>query len=133
MLLDLMLEVGLDGTIYNYHSHRKIHLRNLQIGLLENFKCYLQMLQIQLSLQYVKLLKWFSTDQYTLEKKGELRWYEHSTYGGNGEHDTHFICLSRDITKVKLVDESLARSEERYRGLLDNLDAGIVVHSRTLL
>jgi PAS domain-containing protein len=47
------------------------------------------------------------------------------------EHDTHFICLSRDITKVKLVDESLARSEERYRGLLDNLDAGIVVHADT--
>jgi PAS domain-containing protein len=45
------------------------------------------------------------------------------------EHDTHFICLSRDITKVKLIDESLAKSEERYRGLLDNLDAGIVVHA----
>jgi hypothetical protein len=25
---DLMIEVGLDGTIYNYHSHRKIPLQN---------------------------------------------------------------------------------------------------------
>jgi hypothetical protein len=41
------------------------------------------------------------------------------------EHDTHFICLSRDITKVKLIDVS-QKSEARYRGLLDNLDAGVV-------
>jgi PAS domain-containing protein len=45
------------------------------------------------------------------------------------EHDTHFICLSRDITKVKLIDQSLQKSEARYRGLLDNLDAGVVVHA----
>jgi PAS domain-containing protein len=44
------------------------------------------------------------------------------------EHDTHFICLSRDITKVKLIDHT-AESEARYRGLLDNLDAGVVVHA----
>jgi hypothetical protein len=30
---DLMIEVGLDGTIYNYHSHRKIHLQNTRINL----------------------------------------------------------------------------------------------------
>jgi PAS domain S-box-containing protein len=45
------------------------------------------------------------------------------------DNEIHFICLSRDITKVKLVDDELAKSEERYRGLLDNLDAGIVVHA----
>jgi hypothetical protein len=38
------------------------------------------------------------------------------------------ICLARDITKVKLIDQS-QKSEARYRGLLDNLDAGVVVHS----
>jgi hypothetical protein len=43
------------------------------------------------------------------------------------EHDTHFICLARDITKVKLIDQSLQKSEARYRGLLDNLD--VVVHA----
>jgi PAS domain-containing protein len=36
---------------------------------------------------------------------------------------------SRDITKVKLIDQSLQKSEARYRGLLDNLDAGVVVHA----
>jgi hypothetical protein len=30
---DLMIEVGLDGTIYNYHSHRKIPLQNTRINL----------------------------------------------------------------------------------------------------
>jgi PAS domain-containing protein len=49
------------------------------------------------------------------------------------EHDTHFICLSRDITKVKLIDQSLQKSEARYRGLLDNLDAGVVVHAADTL
>jgi PAS domain-containing protein len=33
------------------------------------------------------------------------------------------------ITKVKLIDQSLQKSEARYRGLLDNLDAGVVVHA----
>jgi PAS domain-containing protein len=47
------------------------------------------------------------------------------------EHDTHFM-LSRDITKVKLIDQSLQKSEARYRGLLDNLDAGVVVHAQIL-
>jgi PAS domain-containing protein len=43
-------------------------------------------------------------------------------------HDVmHFICLSRDITKAK--QGSLFKSEERYRGLLNNLDAGILVHA----
>jgi PAS domain S-box-containing protein len=45
------------------------------------------------------------------------------------EHDTHYICLSREITDAKKGDEALLKSEERYRGLLNNLDAGVVVHS----
>jgi hypothetical protein len=44
------------------------------------------------------------------------------------EHDTHFICLSRDITKVKQLMSHWRKESEESRGLLDNLDAGIVVH-----
>jgi PAS domain-containing protein len=66
-----------------------------------------------------------------VEKNNELRWFELSIapMKETDEHDTHFICLSRDITKVKLIDQSLQKSEARYRGLLDNLDAGVVVHA----
>jgi hypothetical protein len=56
----------------------------------------------------MKLLKGFQrTSIYP--KKIELRWYAVLTMEETEEHDTHFICLSRDITKVKLVDESLAK------------------------
>ncbi|TDE02114.1 PAS domain S-box protein [Flavobacterium hiemivividum] len=132
---DLMLEVGLDGTIYNYHSHRK----DLFTESTDRFigKKISEVLPAEAAnLAFLAIREaaenGFSTGrQYTLEKKNEIRWYELSIapMKETEEHEIHFICLSRDITKVKLVDESLAKSEERYRGLLDNLDAGIVVHA----
>jgi hypothetical protein len=41
-----------------------------------------------------------------VEKNNELRWFELSIapMKETDEHDTHFIC--RDITKVKLIDQS---------------------------
>ena len=132
---DLMLEVGLDGTIYNYHSHRKdsfMESTDRLVGKKISEVLPADAANLAFSAIREAAEKGFSTGrQYTLEKKGELRWYELSIapMRETEEHDTHFICLSRDITKVKLVDESLAKSEERYRGLLDNLDAGIVVHA----
>jgi hypothetical protein len=53
-----------------------------------------------------------------VEKNNELRWFELSIAPmkeKTDEHDTHFICLSRDITKVKLIDQSPQESEARYR------------------
>jgi PAS domain-containing protein len=46
-----------------------------------------------------------------LRKNNELRWFELSIapMKETDEHDTHFICLSRDITKVKLIDQSLRK------------------------
>ncbi|SEA42198.1 PAS domain S-box-containing protein [Flavobacterium gillisiae] len=132
---DLMLEVGLDGTIYNYHSHRKdsfMESTDRLVGKKISEVLPADAANLAFSAIREAAEKGFSTGrQYTLEKKGELRWYELSIapMRETEEHDTHFICLSRDITKVKLVDASLAKSEERYRGLLDNLDAGIVVHA----
>ncbi|CAM3065943.1 PAS domain S-box protein [Flavobacterium frigoris] len=131
---DLMLEVGLDGTIYNYHSHLKdsiVEPTNRFIGkkisdILPPDATNLAFSAIQEAAE-----KGFSTGrQYSLEKKNELRWYELSIapMKETVDNEIHFICLSRDITKVKLIDESLAKSEERYRGLLQNLDAGIIVH-----
>ena len=39
------------------------------------------------------------------------------------------ICTIRDITEHKLAQEAIKTSEERYRGFIDNLRAGVVVHS----
>jgi PAS domain S-box-containing protein len=132
---DLMLEVGLDGTIYNYHSHLKdsfMESTDRFIGKKISEILPPDAANLAFSAIHEAAENGFSTGrQYTLEKKNELRWYELSIapMKETVDNEIHFICLSRDITKVKLVDESLAKSEERYRGLLDNLDAGIVVHA----
>lgn len=132
---DLMLEVGLDGTIYNYHSHLKdsfMESTDRFIGKKISEILPPDAANLAFSAIHEAAENGFSTGrQYTLEKKNELRWYELSIapMKETVDNEIHFICLSRDITKVKLVDASLAKSEERYRGLLDNLDAGIVVHS----
>ncbi|WP_016989795.1 PAS domain S-box protein [Flavobacterium sp. ACAM 123] len=134
-LPDLMIEVGLDGTIYNYHSHRKdsyMEYGDQVIGKKISEILPADAANLAFSAIQEAAEKGFSTGrQYTLERHNGLRWFELSIapMKETEEHDTHFICLSRDITKVKLVDESLAKSEERYRGLLDNLDAGVVVHA----
>jgi PAS domain S-box-containing protein len=132
---DIMIEVGLDGTIYNYHSHRKdsfIMATDQFIGKKISEIVPAAAANVVLFAIREAAEKSFSAGhQYTVEKNNELRWFELSIapMKETDEHDTHFICLSRDITKVKLIDQSLQKSEARYRGLLDNLDAGVVVHA----
>ena len=131
---DLMVEVGLDGTIYNYHFHRKAPLLGQSDSIIG--KKISEILPADASrLAYSAIReaaeKGFSTGrQYMLEIEKKQRWYELSIapMKENEEQDTHFICLSRDITKIKLIDDILLKSEERYRGLVHNLDAAIVVH-----
>ncbi|MFT5791674.1 MAG: PAS domain S-box-containing protein [Saprospiraceae bacterium] len=132
---DLMIEVGLDGTIYNYHSHRKhsfMESTDQFIGKKISEILPAAAANVAFSAIREAAEKSFSAGhQYTVEKNNELRWFELSIapMKETDEHDTHFICLSRDITKLKRIDQSLQKSEARYRGLLDNLDAGVVVHA----
>lgn len=44
-------------------------------------------------------------------------------------NEAHLISITRDITEIKAAQVLLKESEERYRQLLVNLEAGIVVHS----
>lgn len=132
---DLMIEVGLDGIIYNYHSHRKESFaENTDRFIGKKISEILPPRAVVIAFAAMREAaeKGFSTGyKYTLEKNFEVRWFELSIapMKKTDGYDTHFIWLSRDITKVKLIDEELAKSEERYRGLLDNLDAGVVVHA----
>jgi PAS domain S-box-containing protein len=132
---DLMIEVSLDGTIFNYHSHRKDAFPETTdrfIGKKISEIISPEAAQIAfLAIQEAAEIGFSNGYQYTFEKNNQVRWFELSIAPMKEMEgrDTHFICLARDITKVKLIDDELAKSEERYRGLLDNLDAGIVVHA----
>ena len=133
---DLMIEVSLDGTIFNYHSHRKDAFPETTdrfIGKKISEIVSPEAAEIAfLAIQEAAEIGFSNGYQYTLEKNNQVRWFELSIAPMKEREgrDTHFICLARDITKVKLIDDELAKSEERYRGLLDNLDAGIVVHAK---
>lgn len=132
---DLLFEVGIDGHIYNFHSRLKdlpeIYSKNV-IG-----KTFFDILPFDAANLALSALReshenGFSTGrQYTIELPTGKHWFELSIapMQESEDHDTHFICLSREITDTKKGDEALLKSEERYRGLLNNLDAGVVVHS----
>jgi PAS domain-containing protein len=38
-------------------------------------------------------------------------------------------CFAKDITKQKNAVDSLAENEKRYHGILNNLEAGVVIHN----
>jgi hypothetical protein len=86
------------------------------------------MLQISFLCNPWSCWKWFSTGrQYTVERKMNC-WYELSIAPMKETENMILFLLSFTwYYKVKLIDESLA--VRKYRGLLDNLDAGIVVHA----
>jgi len=66
-----------------------------------------------------------------INAKGEERyilWHNSTLY----DHDGEFIGVlssGEDITEIKLADEKLRQKENRYREVLNNLEAGIVVHA----
>ena len=132
---DLLFEVDINGKIFNYHSRRDDLLAlppDVFLG-----KSFSEILPPDVSNLCISAIReasvnGFSTGrQYSLQLENGMHWFELSIapMKESDEHETHFICLSRDITDAKQSDNALLKSEERYRGLLNNLDAGIVVHA----
>jgi PAS domain S-box-containing protein len=133
---DLLFEVDLEGKIYNYHSRRD-DLLAMPSHLFLN-KTFSEVLPPDVAHLCQSAIreaseKGFSTGrQYSLKLPGGTHWFELSIapMQESEDHEIHFICLSRDITAAKQSDLALLKSEERYRGLLNNLDAGVVVHAQ---
>lgn len=131
---DLMFEVSLDGTFYNYYSKRE----DLLLVPIDQFlgKNIFEVFPLEAANACMLALKeaaefGVSTGiQYSLQLPAGKFWFELSIapMEQSEEEATHFICLARDITVAKKGDESLLISEQRYKGLLDNLEAGIVVY-----
>ena len=132
---DLLFEVDITGKIFNYHSRRDDLLAlPTEVFLGKTFSDVLNQDVANLILSAIKeaALQGYSTGrQYYLKLNEELHWFELSIAPmmESGAQEVHFICLSRDITAAKNSDFALLKSEERYRGLLNNLDAGILVHA----
>ncbi|MBC7844968.1 MAG: PAS domain S-box protein [Flavobacterium sp.] len=130
---DLMFEVDAVGRIYNYHSRKDDSLAlpsELFIGKLFSEVLPPDAANVSLSAIREAAEKGFSTGrQYSIQLPSGLHWFELSIapMEESEDHDLHYICLSREITKAKLSDYALQKSEERSRGLLNNLDAGILV------
>jgi PAS domain S-box-containing protein len=131
---DLLFEVSIDGYFYNFHSHHTSMLATSESSFVDKKFSDVwpkEVVGINLAALQEAAQNGFSTGkQYTLELQDGIHWFELSVapMQVNEEGETHFICLSRDITNAKKGDFALEKSEERYRGLLNNLDAGIVVH-----
>ncbi|TDE00954.1 PAS domain S-box protein [Flavobacterium sandaracinum] len=132
---DLLFEVDLTGKIFNYHSRRDDLLAlPPEVFLGKTFSEVLSPDVANLILSAIKeaSLQGYSIGrQYSLILNEELYWFELSIAPmmESDAQEVHFICLSRDITAVKKSDFALLKSEERYRGLLNNLDAGILVYA----
>ena len=132
---DLLIEIDSDGRIYNYHAHRENLLSHSSTAIIG--KTLAEVLpeeateSFALAMQEVAT-KGFSTGkQYTLKLSNSIHWFELSIapMEENQNNENHFICLSRDITIAKQSELELQKSKERYRDILNNLDAGIIVQS----
>ncbi|SFF11570.1 PAS domain S-box protein [Flavobacterium xueshanense] len=132
---DLLFEVDIKGKIFNYHFRQDDLLAlSPDVFLGKSFSEVLPPDVSNLCISAIREAseKGYSTGrQYSLQLATGRHWFELSIapMKESDEHETHFICLSRDITGAKQSDNALLKSEERYRGLLNNLDAGIVVHA----
>jgi PAS domain S-box-containing protein len=134
-LPDLLFEIGGNGIIKSYHSHRN----ELLTVPSEQFigKSYTEILPPEAAKICGDAIneafeKGFSTGkQYCLELPIGKHWFELSISKLDNKvfDESLFICLSRDVTPTKKIEESLVKSKRRYRGLLGNLDAAIIVFS----
>jgi PAS domain S-box-containing protein len=131
---DLMFEVDMDGTFHNYYSNREdlLFLPPEQF-LGKNIFDIFPLEVANISMEAIKESKKLGVStgaQYSLQLPQGKFWFELSIapMEQNDDTITHFICLARDITVAKKGDEALLVSEQRYRGLLNNLEAGVVVH-----
>ena len=133
-LPDLLFEVGLDGTIHDYHSPRA---ELLYVPATEIIGKKVQELMPSDTVQIIiaALMKaneaGFSTGhQYELHVSAGRLWFELSVV--RKSHDSterRFIALAKNITKRKSIEAALNASEKRYYDLLENIETGIVIHA----
>ena len=112
-LPDLLFEVGRDGRIYQYHSHRADLLAAApEVFIGNSFADVLPTDVTDICTQAIQEAaeKGFSTGRtYALALPQGQRWFEISVSAMDGVDgpDQHFIFIARDITKRKAAEEKL--------------------------
>ncbi len=84
----------------------------------------------QLSSSWLQKSKQKSTklNYYMVHKNGALVWMESaiSTIAGNGKEEKKYLLHNRDITSIKIAQDALQESEQKYRGLFENMNLGVM-------
>jgi PAS domain S-box-containing protein len=129
---DLLFEIDINGLIHNYHSHKDDLLAappNIFLGKKISEVLPPEVSEVCMSaIQEAKETGFSKGKQYSLTISNEIKWFELSI-APMLEKENHFVCLSRDITISKLSKNRIKRSEERYKGLIDSLEVGVIIHS----
>ncbi len=73
----------------------------------------------------------FSVEIYSPRNDSDaLSWYEINVNPMYENGEIYGIaCFGKNITKQKIAIDSLAENEKRHRGILNNLEAGVVIHN----
>ncbi|MFA9187792.1 PAS domain S-box protein [Flavobacterium sp. FBOR7N2.3] len=131
---DMMFEINLEGMIFNYHTpNNDLLLMSPFFFVGKNVREVLPAPAASVCFSALEEAheKGFSRGkQYSLELNTGKFWFELSLAPMKEDErkEKHFIVISRDITEQKMATEALLKNKTRYRGILDNLEAGIVVH-----
>jgi PAS domain S-box-containing protein len=129
-LPDLMFEVGLDGTYFDFHSHRNELLWLPPSELLgRKIPDVLPSSVSRILMSAIEEAHERGSSagrQYELAVPAGLLWFEVSVSAlGLDPANPHFIVLARNITERKNAELALYASESKYRNLFDNAEVGM--------
>ncbi len=130
-LPDVLIEIGLDGYIYDYHSSRSELLGKpaaevIGSNISEAAPAQVSDL-IMAAIREAHLHGFSQGTQYELAVPAGKRWFEISVAGTKSAPNApRFLILRRDITDRKEVEAALRESEEKYRLIFENAPLGLL-------
>lgn len=132
---DLLFELDLNGKFYSYHCKNKdLLVAEPSIFLGRRIQEVMPIDIITLcreAIQAANETGHVSGIQYEILIGKEIKQFEMSVTKKKNKYidQPRFWVMCRDITEEQVLRKALRQSEERYRGLLNNLNAGVVIHA----
>ncbi len=132
---DLLFELDLNGKFYSYHCKNKKLLAvdpSLFIGKRIQDVMPIDVITICTeAIQAANVKGHIGGIQYELLIGKEIKYFEMSVSKKKNRYvdQPRFWAMCRDITEEQTLRKALRQREERYKGLLNNLNAGVVIHA----